>query len=574
MSDEERQRGREPGPPSRAELLWLAAALALLAALKLPYSAGWSFPAGYDGGYYTNIVQNLLAGEGLKTDVSLYHRGFREFPHIDSIYPLWPLLYAGFAWLFPLERVAVWLPTALYFGSLLAAFAWGRRLSPGDLWRRTPGLHGGQVLVLVLGLQSMYFVHTSRPFTEGLAYTLFFLFLWRAFMLLERLSSRSGLEAGLWLGALLLTRSQFVVVAAGAVFALLLALLLYRSERRRVLVFGGCAAGSLLLLLLPYSLYVAQSSHGLFSVWNYVFFGETPADSPLSQARPYVRPGGLAHLAVLGHGALTAFRWKLKTSYRGSFHLFHYALPALLALGPWLLWRGGLGPERRARAMAWLRDSRNAPWLLFVVVALLLFLSCQLLVKNHDRWYFHRRHNLVTLPLFYLALLALLRARPRPVAWLGAALLVGGLVLGVSRLGAEALKVTRKAPQAPKPELVQWLNAEQARLGRPLVVAFNQPQVIVWQTPGVGYHEVNVEISTLDDVLLMFDRLGVDYLLSPARATVRHREDMARLNAELERLPEVELGAVELYRRRKADATPPPPPWRASAAGDDDDDGD
>ena len=572
MSDEERRSWRELGPPSRAELLWLVGALVLLAALKLPYSACWSFPAGYDGGYYTNIVQNLLAGEGLKTDVSLYHRGFREFPHIDSIYPLWPLLYAGFAGLFPLERVAVWLPTALYFTSLLAAWAWGRRLSPEALWRRTPGLHGGHVLVLVLGLQSLYFTHTSRPFTEGLAYTLLFLFLWRAFSLLERLTWRGGLEAGAWLGALLLTRSQFVVVVAAAVLALVLALVLYRSERRRVLVFGACAASAMLLVLLPYSLYVAQSSDGLFSVWNYVFFGETPADSPLSQARPYVRPGGLSHLAVLGHGVATAFRWKLKTSYRGSYHTFHYALPALVVLGPWLLWRGGLGPERRAQAMAWLRDSKNAPWLLFGVAALLLFLSCQLLVKNHDRWYFHRRHNLVTLPLFYLALLALLRARLRPVAWLGAALFVGGLILGVARLGTEALKVTRTAPTAPKPELVQWLNAEQARLGRPLIVAFNQPQVIVWQTPGVSYHEVNVEISTLDDVLLMFDELGVDYLLSSARATVRHREDMARLNAELERLSQVELGAVELYRRRKADAPPPPPPWRAASAADDDDD--
>lgn len=572
MSDEERRRGRELGPPSRAELLWLAAALVLLAALKLPYSAAWSFPAGYDGGYYTNIVQNLLAGEGLKTDVSLYHRGFREFPHIDSIYPLWPLLYAGFAWVFPLERVAVWLPTALYFSSLLAAWAWGRRLSPADLWRRTPGLHGGHLLVLMLGLQGMYFVHTSRPFTEGLAYTLLFLFLWRAFTLLERLSWRRGLEAGAWLGALLLTRSQFVVVVAAAVLALLLALVLHRSERGRVLVFGACAASAMLLVLLPYSLYVAQSSDGHFSVWNYVFFGETPADSPLSQARPYVRPGGLAHLAVLGHGVVTAFGWKFKTSYRNSYHLFQYALPALVLLGPWLLLRGGLGPERRARALAWLRDPKHAPWLFFGVMALLLFLSCQLLVKNHDRWYFHRRHNLVTLPLFYLALLALLRARPRPVAWLGAALLVGGLLLGVSRLGAQTVKVSRRTPEPPKPELVAWLNAEATRQGRPLVVAFHKPQVVVWQTPAVSFHEVNVEISTLDDVLLMFDELGVDYLLSPAQAAVRHRGDTARMIAELEPLPQVELGAVELYRRRKADAPPPPPPWRAASATQDDDD--
>ncbi|MCC7074912.1 MAG: hypothetical protein IT383_26615 [Deltaproteobacteria bacterium] len=572
MRDDERGRGHAPAPLTRAELWWLALALALLAALKLPYSSAWTFPAGYDGGYYTNIVQNLLAGDGLTTDVSLYHRGFRDFPHHDSIHPLWPLIYAAFAWAFPLERVAVWLPTALYFTSLLAAWAWGRRVSPGDLFRRAPGFHGGHLLVVVLGLQSAYFVHTSRPFTEGLAYTLLFLFLWRAVLLLQRRSWRDGLEAGAWLGALLLVRSQFAVVVASAVLALALGLVLYAADRRRLVVFGACAALAMLLTMLPYALYLGQNADGHFSIWNYLFFGETPADSPLSQARPYLRPSGLAHLALLGRGVLVAFQWRIKTSYLGSYHLFHYALPVALAVGAWALGRGGVGPERRARALAWLRDPKNAPWLLFGVLAVLLFLSCQLLVKSHDRWYFHRRHNLVTLPLFSFALLALLRARWRLVAWVGAALFVGGTIMGVAQLGQATLKVLRTPPSPPKPELVGWLNAEQQRLGRPLIVAFNQPQVIVWQTPELSYHEVNVEISTLDDVLIMFDELGTDYLVSRVRKNVRHRADLARLQQDLELLPQVQLGGVEVYRRRRPDAPPPPPPWSATAADDDGDD--
>ena len=89
-------------PLPKASTLWLVVIVTALAAVKLVYSSAWTFPAGADGGYYTNIVQNLLDGNGLVTNVSLYHRGFRELPHADSIYPLWPLVYAAFAAVFPL----------------------------------------------------------------------------------------------------------------------------------------------------------------------------------------------------------------------------------------------------------------------------------------------------------------------------------------------------------------------------------------------------------------------------------------------------------------------------------------
>ncbi|MCC7110307.1 MAG: hypothetical protein IT382_13530, partial [Deltaproteobacteria bacterium] len=167
----------------------------------------------------------------------------------------------------------------------------------------------------------------------------------------------------------------------------------------------------------------------------------------------------------------------------------------------------------------------------------------------------HRRHNLVALPLFYFALMALLRSRRLPVALLGGALLLGTAYLGVRRVAFEVYKAHRVTRVPPKAAIVEWLRAEQARLGRPLVVAARSPQVMVWQLKDVRFHEVNVEATTLDDVLILFDQLGVDYLISAEREGVRHREPRARFLAELEDLTEVDLGGPRVYRRRLAAGT-------------------
>ncbi len=557
----------------RASAVWLVVILSALAALKVVYSLNWSFPAGADGGYYTNIAQNLLAGDGLTTNVSLYHRAFTSFPHPDSIYPLWPLCYAAVAALFPLDKVAVWLPSALYLASLVTGFLWARRLSPGDLSRRVPGFGAGHVLVIVLGLHGAYFLHTSRPYTEGLAYALFFACCWRAIPLLERRTFAAGLELGAWVGVLLLVRSQFVIVVAALVGTLVVQLVVDGERRGAVLRFGVAVALGLALLLMPYVLYLALTTSE-FSPFNYLLFGETPQGSPLSQAKPYVRPAGLAHLRVLAHGVATAFAWSVSVSYRGSYHLFHYAVPVAAVVLAARVLVAARAADGRARMVAWLRDPKNAAWLVFALVALLGFLSVQLLVKNDDRWYFHRRHNLVALPFFFFALLTLLRSRVLPVALVGVALLLGTVGIGARRLGFEIHKTTIEPRRPPRQSVVDWLNAEHARLGRPLVVATSAPQVMVWRTPGVSYHEVNAEVTTLDDVLVMFDQLGADYLVSPLRDEVRHRRPRARLDAELEMLPGVELGRLRIYRRRSAGSTAdtPAPFTGAPDAPDDTDD--
>src|SRR5205085_4186368 len=45
-----------------------------------------------DGGYYTDIAEHVRDGDGLVSDVSLYHAGVPSFPYPTPIYPLWPWL--------------------------------------------------------------------------------------------------------------------------------------------------------------------------------------------------------------------------------------------------------------------------------------------------------------------------------------------------------------------------------------------------------------------------------------------------------------------------------------------------
>jgi hypothetical protein len=69
------------------------------------------------------------------------------------------------------------------------------------------------VAALVYGLTNAMFLNTTRPFTEGLAYFLLLLALGRAEALLRDPRAWRGLELGVWLGLIILTRSQLVLAA-------------------------------------------------------------------------------------------------------------------------------------------------------------------------------------------------------------------------------------------------------------------------------------------------------------------------------------------------------------------------
>lgn len=534
-----------------AGVRWLLVILVPLVVVKAIYSAAWHHPAGYDGGLYTDFAQHILAGEGITTNVSLYHRAFTSFPHHDSIQPLWPLVYAAGAAVSSIAVASVWLPTIFWVLSLLFAFAWARRVLPTPFSPRVPGFGAGHVLVLVLALHGLYFIHTSRPYTEGFAYALLFVFLWRSPKLFAALDVKAGAEVGLWIGLLLLVRSQFFIVLAAFGLAGVVALVVDKAARRDLAVFGAVAVAAFCLTMAPYLVYLGVHTEG-FTPMNYVLFNETPADSPLSHPAPYVRPHGMKYVEHVYKGLKLA--WGFKRSYFPSFHLAHWALPVALGVvvveAAVVALEGGVAPvkEAVARARAFVTRPEHRAWFFVGALAVVGFLSVHLLAKSKNRWYFDRRHNLVCVFVFAGALVFLLSSKRFAARVTGVALLVGSIALGGYDLYTTTRDVYLTPPLPEKTRVVEWLNAERARLGRDFTVAFNQPQVVVWQTPGVRFHEVNVETSTLDDVIYMTDHLGAEVLISPIARKPKHRKPAERFAAEFVKVATARPFAI--YRRK------------------------
>ena len=125
-------------------------------------------------------VERVAAGDGLLTNISLYHQGLSPLPHLAPIYPLWPLLLGGVGAVVGLHTAAVWLPVLFYLASLLVLYRLtvviASRFGDPTLvrWRGQPILDAGHILVMLFGMNPIYFRFTSLPFTEGLGFTLAF----------------------------------------------------------------------------------------------------------------------------------------------------------------------------------------------------------------------------------------------------------------------------------------------------------------------------------------------------------------------------------------------------------------
>ena len=133
-----------------------------------------------DGGYYTEVAQHVRDGEGLVSNVSLYHFGYETFPYPTSVYPLWPWMLGTMARLVDIEILGHWVPLALSFLAVVLAFLFGRRLWPDPLLSvPVPWLHAGHLFALALATHSEFVYFTSLPYTEGLCWVLMFGFLLR-----------------------------------------------------------------------------------------------------------------------------------------------------------------------------------------------------------------------------------------------------------------------------------------------------------------------------------------------------------------------------------------------------------
>lgn len=510
-----------------------------------------TYPIGPDGSLYMDVAQHTLAGDGLVTGLSLYHQGYPVLPHPTSVQPLWPMLLAAAGALMPLPVAAVWVPSLLWGVSLGLAFLWGRRVLPSLLpsWRGvtapTQLLHGGHVVVAVLGLSWFFESYTSRPYTEGLSFALLFGSFLRAPGLVERRSLRDAAELGLWLALHFYARSQHLILVLAAPCLLLWLLWREPTRRRQTLLFGAFGFAVFALAFLPELLWVGSFVEGN-ALHAYLRFDQARVASALSDAAG-LRSGEslLATVADRLGGVRVAFGPEGYVKVFG----FHAAvLPlALLACVT--------APRRAWRILVAMVDGHGVAFISGVGAVLLLHLMHKDL--GHA-WWFGDRHALLAIVLFAFAY-AMCARRGGPWLWLALALFVGAT-------GHEAVDRWQTRARKPYKVLAHRLDL-QARLlalaaaqEAPLVVAMHSTQAryLAWLVPGVGFHAL-IEQTSYEDLEIMVCELGVRYVVTFGPLQGPYAKD-ARFE---ERFELVDSFASPEQRTRKLEAGDIIRLWRA-----------
>ncbi len=465
-----------------------------------------------DGGYYTEVARHVRDGLGLTTHVSLYHMGYENFPHPTPIYPLWPWILGMSARVGDLYQLAHWLPLALSFVALLAAFLFGRALAPGDLFRRLPGFHAGHLAALMLGLQREFVVYTSLPYTEGIAWSLLFLFAWRLARERGALRMAGAVEAGVWMGLLYLARAQLMVVPMALAVAYTLRFAL-GPDRPRVAAHGAVALGVFGLFLGAWwaHLRAIVPGAGLAALLR---FDQNRANDLLAPLDVIVATDGpLAFLADRARGVAVAWGLVPGIGYADAFHTLHWALPVALPFAGLALARA-LRRDGRAALLARLAAPSAFPWIFLGVLAAGALLSVQLAHKQYNgEWYFARRQGLVALFAFFLSLWWLLARAGRFGRALGGLVLVSSLWMGVATLWDQA-KDRRSETRGRDRHgaLVAWLRDRADEGGVVVAMDGHLTQRVAWRTRDVGYHWFHEETSYAD-LLTLTDRLGARYVV-------------------------------------------------------------
>ncbi len=476
------------------------------------------FNLGIDGSFYTDIAMHVRDGHGLLTDISLYHKGFTEFPHKSSIYPVWPLVYGWLSRIFHWRAVAIWVPTLGYFATLIFAYLWGRQLAPRDLFPRLiKGFGLGHLTVLIWGLHTEFFEFTTRPYTEGLAYTFVMLALWRSVPILRSPSLRGGAELGLWMTLAFMTRSQLFLLLIAFVGAC--SLMICLSTKRRSAL--ACLTGALVVFFAAAELQYLYCRDA-FNEWPFLAlkFHDARETGMLSHVQMVIPFASIQEriMDVLA-GFKVAFAFDGRYAYARSFHVFQYAALAVL---PWFVadaYRWLKTPSSRSRASAWLRSPNASPWIFASLLAAGGFFSIYLFHKQYfATWNFSRRHGVIGGLLFALCFYRLCQGAGSVRRYTALALLLSSAYLGIFqgiRPMVQRLEGPYERHDVPYESLVNWLQ-ERADIEGGLTVALvaHRPQEIAPFTENIGYHWF-YELTTAEDLLRMFRRLRAKYLIVP-----------------------------------------------------------
>jgi hypothetical protein len=456
---------------------------------------------GIDGSYYLDVAAHVRDGDGLVSDASLYHSGFTEFPYHTPVQPLWPLVLGLVARLVPLDVAAIWLPTLLYFLGLFAAWKLLEQLEPKPLIERWPVLSAGHIFITIFGLCPGFMEVTSKPYTEGLAFFILFTAFgrWHRYLLSPTLLL--GLEAGGWLGLLLLLRSQMIVQAAG--FAVAAGLLLLQERFKPIWSIFAVIAG-FLLAILPQWLHLKNfiENPGL---GDFLWFERYKVTPGLSTLQLLVKTDGIfSWLLDRATGIPVAFDWRGTQSYFEMFGPFYLVVVLVLPFCIAFL------VKNRTWLISWIQTSEARFPILVVGSGLIWFLSIHALHKASFReWNFALRHSLPCILLFFSAWLFLARqgGLPRFLAWL----LVGGFLIQgfwVDEKLEEKVSLNRKEKKMLKSGVAFVENHSNE------VICSSQAQRLAALTDGARFHGLYPGTAWSD--LRILTQLGCRWVLLPS----------------------------------------------------------
>ncbi|HUP64018.1 MAG TPA: hypothetical protein VM557_01895 [Thermoanaerobaculia bacterium] len=506
---------------------WAILGAILLALLPLKVvTAPADGPYRLDASYYFQIARHVANGDGLLTSVSLYHQGLDPLPAQARIYPLWPFLLGVAGRFVGLAAAATFLPPLLYFISLVLLYelCWRlwRSMDP-DALPLLPGpvpLDAGHLVVAAFATNPIFFMATTDPYTEALAFTLAFGALLAVDDAARKEQPITGFAAGLLAGLAFLARSQMLVIVAALLVVLTVASARSRATRKIAFAAVLGVAGA----VVPWVVFLRTHPSQTTDVGRFVTWVSSPS---LTE-----------YLVDRLPGLWIAFDPKSAFSYFSAFGATVVVVPLALIYAAVRLARDTPPPRVAVRPQH----------VLAIVAVAAAILNHGILVHRHAQfflpWLFGWRHGLPFV--FAVAVAAVyLLTQPSGTIRLAVATLIA---LSIITGALEALANAKRRP-APIPEsFVQWVDSQSPA---PTILTV-RAQHMGMMTRG-RYHWMDCN-EPPQQTERMLERLPIDFVV------VYEGEWGCRYLSGLQRLLEVhrqfappEAPRVWVLRRRNGD---------------------
>mgnify|MGYP003331545084 CR=1 FL=1 len=326
---------------------------------------------------------------------------------------------------------------------------------------------------------------------------------------------------GIWLGLLLLVRSQFIVPIAAFFLAGTISIVLIAQSRKGMIGMALLAMLSCGLTLLPQWLFLRSFIEGA-GLNEMIRFERYQATTTLPRLELLVQTDGiLSWIIDRAKGFLVAFPEGNKYSYYNQFGAYYWSLPVAMVFGIPVLWKRRM---QAASLWAWLQKPESA-WPVFLAIhALAWFASIHILHKaNFTPWNFALRHATPCLFLFMAANQWLIRQGG--FAQLCALFLLFAGVHYQFQACQKAPMYVRWTPEEVEDQkrIVHFLK-EQHKQNPSLRVASPLAQRFASLTNGILYDGV-YNNTTLNDLELMFSKLGADMFILKADDHTRLMKD-------------------------------------------------